>query len=111
MAILLNKCHDSTSAYNLLNANKIPCQFIHIDNNDANKFKSELISTFPQIYLKHREKKDNLLLGGYSDLNNFIQNFKNQKLDYTKIKNVLGWEPEYDLERGLNKRLKEENLI
>jgi UDP-glucose 4-epimerase len=33
------------------------------------------------------------------------------QLDYTKIKNVLGWEPEYDLERGLNKRLKEENLI
>ena len=32
-------------------------------------------------------------------------------LDYSKIKSVLGWEPEYDLERGLKKRLKEENLI
>jgi len=32
-------------------------------------------------------------------------------LDYSKIKKVLGWESEYNLEKGLKKRLKEENLI
>jgi len=33
------------------------------------------------------------------------------RLDYSKIKRVLGWDPEYDLEKGLKKRLREENLI
>ncbi len=33
------------------------------------------------------------------------------QLDYSKIKRVLGWEPEYSLEKGLKKRLHEENLI
>lgn len=32
-------------------------------------------------------------------------------LDYSKIKNVLGWEPQYSFEEGLEKRLKEEHLI
>ncbi len=32
-------------------------------------------------------------------------------LDYSKIKNVLGWEPKYSLEEGLKKRLKEEGYI
>lgn len=85
MIILLKECYYSTSAYNLLISNNIPCQFIHIDVNDADKYKTKFISTFPQIYLKNREKKGSLLLGGYNDLNIFIQNFKNQKLDNTKI--------------------------
>ncbi len=32
-------------------------------------------------------------------------------LDYTKLKEAVGWKPEYDLEKGLTKRLKEEKLI
>lgn len=32
-------------------------------------------------------------------------------LDYLKIKNALGWEPQYTLEEGLKKRLKEEQRI
>ena len=45
MAILLNNCYYSISAYNLLIANNIPSKFIHIDSNNSDKYKSKFNGT------------------------------------------------------------------
>lgn len=75
-AIILNGCPYSKNAEALLKSNSIPSDINYINHNEKNTFKSDLISTFPQLYLKKYNKNGNLLLGGFNDLDNFIKIFK-----------------------------------
>jgi glutaredoxin len=93
-AILLNNCPYSNSADQLLKNFKIPCQITRVDNNNKNNFKTNLISTFPQIFLKKYNNKGTLLLGGYSDLESFVNDFKSIKYDEKKVNEFMkkyGW--------------------
>jgi glutaredoxin len=84
-AILLDSCHYSTLANKLLNKYNIPHKIINVDNKTKNIYKSNIIHTYPQLYLNKLNSKGNLLLGGYNDLLNFITNFSKQPIDKTKI--------------------------
>lgn len=88
-AIILKGCPYSHKAEEMLKNNNIKSDFNYINYSDKNKYKSNLITTFPQIYLKKNNKNGNLLLGGYSDLNNFIETFKNKNYNEEAINNFM----------------------
>ena len=88
-AIILEGCPYSMKAEELLKTNNIPSDFIHINHNDKKNHKSHKISTFPQLYLKKYNNNGNLLIGGYNELNEFINNFKGTKYDEMKINNFI----------------------
>ena len=54
-------------------------EFIIINYDEKEKFKTDYINTYPQIYLMKKNSNGNLLLGGYNELNNFINIFKDYK--------------------------------
>ena len=66
--VCLNNCRYSESAKELLKKKGIKSKIIQVQYNDKDKYKSNAISTFPQVYLKKENSKGSLLLGGYSDL-------------------------------------------
>lgn len=93
-AILLKGCSYSNAAYDLLENHKIKKQLEIVTPENKEKFKLENYSTYPQIFLKKNNAVDSLFLGGYSDLNNFITTFKNNKYDENNIiqfKNKYNW--------------------
>jgi len=90
--IILEKCPYSISAINLLNSLNIKYNHLKVNQKNKEKFKTKEIDTFPQIYLVKDEKK--LLLGGYSNLKEFIDIFINQ--EYNE-KNILEFHNNYKL--------------
>ena len=64
---LLKDCPYSIAAKDLLQNIK-NLNITNVNHNEKEKYKTKLISTFPQIYLKKKNSKGSLLLGGYSDL-------------------------------------------
>jgi glutaredoxin len=88
-AILLDDCSYSIAAKELLTNLNINHKAINITRDEMDKYITSDIDTFPQIYLKKQNSKGNLLLGGYDDLNNFIQLFKSQKINEKNIKEFM----------------------
>lgn len=92
--LALQNCMYSLNSIKLLNDNKIPHKIVDIDNNNKELYKNNLISTYPQIFLKKKNTKGNLLLGGFNDLNLFLNKFKNNKLNKDDIEefcNKYNW--------------------
>lgn len=88
--ILLEGCPYSINLEKLMEQNKIiHKKFIRVNHSNKHLYKSDLINTFPQVYLNKYNSKGNLLLGGYEDFNNFIKIFKNNALDSNKINNFM----------------------
>jgi glutaredoxin len=83
--ISLENCPYSIKAKQLLDNMNINYNYININSNDMDKYITDEIETFPQIYLIKKKSKGNLLLGGYDDLNYSISLFKGQKLDNNNI--------------------------
>lgn len=80
--VYLEGCPHSKAARNLVESNNIKHNLITVSHYDKDKYKTSLISTFPQIYLKKNNNKGSLLLGGNSDLqqiHNIIKNNKDPK--------------------------------
>ena len=50
-----------------------------INQEEKSKYVTSEINTFPQVYLKKNKTNDSLLLGGYTNLNEFCDLFKNKK--------------------------------
>ena len=78
-AVLLDDCSYSNKALELLQSNGIKNKIQRVNNKNKRKFKLSNYDTYPQIFLKKEESFDSLLLGGYSDLNEFINIFKHTK--------------------------------
>lgn len=78
-AIILENCSYSTAAKQLIENHKIPAEIINITWAEKDKYVTEYIDTFPQIYLA--KKTGTQLLGGYTDLKEFIDTFKNQPIN------------------------------
>jgi glutaredoxin len=68
--IVLKNCPYSIAALELLTNYKIPYSKIEVTQTNKHKYKTAQISTFPQIYIIN--KSDELLLGGYSDIEEII---------------------------------------
>jgi len=93
-AFLLKGCPYSNKAYELLLSNKINHLIETVTSDNKEKFKMENYSTFPQIFLKKEGSIESLFLGGYSDLNEFINTFKNNqynKENVNKFQNKYNW--------------------
>ena len=84
-AVLLDSCPYSINAKNLIQNNNINNKIIIINSNNKDNYKSNIITTYPQIYLARTHRKGSLLLGGYSDLKYVLDTFKNQKLNMDNI--------------------------
>ena len=84
--IVLENCPYSIAAVELLNNYKIQFDKIVVNREEKEKYKTDEISTFPQIYILNKSEK--LLLGGYSDIEEII-NIINQYKDLNKIKKKL----------------------
>jgi glutaredoxin len=89
-AVVLEGCPYSNNAVKLLNNyNNIKKNITTIQYNEKEKFKTNEINTFPQIYLKKNNSNGNLLLGGYSELKDFVDNFQNKKYDENSLNNFI----------------------
>lgn len=75
LIVYLNNCPFSESALELLDSHNIQYQIIKVDREEKDKYKTNEISTFPQIYLKRQSDNQSLLLGGYDNLKDFIDTF------------------------------------
>lgn len=88
--VLLDNCPYSIKLEHLIEQNKIiNKKIIRVDYSNKNLYKSNLINTFPQVYLNKYNSNGNLLLGGYEDFNNFIKIFKNKELNSNEINNFI----------------------
>ena len=76
-AVLLENCSYSINARKLLETNNINHTVQNVSYADKEKFKKENYDYYPQIYLKKNNSNDSLFLGGYNDLEDFINTFKN----------------------------------
>ena len=82
---MLENCPYSIKAAELLKIHNISNKTTWISGNMRNKYITDKISTYPQIYLKKYNSNQNLLLGGCDDLEAFIMNFKSQRLNENEI--------------------------
>jgi len=87
--VVLENCGYSKAAIELLDNYKIKYKSIIIKQEEKSKYITNEINTFPQVYLKKNKTNDSLLLGGYSNLNEFVQLFKNHKYDEKKINDFI----------------------
>jgi glutaredoxin len=88
-AVILEGCGYSKAAKDLLDAHSnIKKKYVLVNYNEKDKYKTELIQTFPQIYLKKEGFNNNLLLGGYSELQNFINTFSG-KYDNNNVNDFI----------------------
>lgn len=88
-AIVLEQCPYSIEATKLLNSHKITHEIVIVKNNNKELFKTHNIQTFPQLYLMRKNRKGHLLLGGYDNIVDFIQNFKFKQIDNNKINSFM----------------------
>jgi len=89
-AIVLENCPYSNAALELFKEfknNKVIITTVNQRNKE--NYKTEEISTFPQIYFKKNNSKGSLLLGGYSELKNIVDSFKNKEYSIDKINNFI----------------------
>ena len=86
--IVLENCPYSMAAVELLNNYNIKFKKITVNQETKYKYKTDIISTFPQIYIidKKDENNNSLLLGGYSDIEEIINIINNKNLTYIKKK-------------------------
>lgn len=82
----IENCFYSTSALKLLK--NVNHKKILVPYDKKHLYKSKLIDTFPQIYLKKDDSVGSLLIGGYDDLIFIINTLKKNK-DLNKIKKIL----------------------
>jgi glutaredoxin len=84
--IVLENCPYSMAAVELLNNYNIKFKQITVNQETKHKYKTDIISTFPQIYIIEQDKE--LLIGGYLDIEEII-NIINQNKNLTNIKKNL----------------------
>jgi glutaredoxin len=87
--IILEGCPYGNKTKKLLNENNIQTKYVYIDHENKENYKTEDIQTFPQIYLNKYNSKGNLLLGGSSDLEDFISTFKNKQYNVKNVNNFM----------------------
>lgn len=88
-SILLEGCSYSNAANQLLKTHQLPVDITWVNQSNKENYKTEQISTFPQIYLKKINSNGNLLLGGYQELENTIKTFYRQKISEQNISNWM----------------------
>jgi glutaredoxin-related protein len=91
--VILENCPFSENVVKLCERHNINFKSLKITLNEKDNYKTADIKTFPQVYLKKDNTKDSLLLGGFSDFNNFINTF-HKKYDQ---KDLINFQKQYSL--------------
>jgi glutaredoxin len=74
--VILKNCPYSEAAHTFLNSyNNIKKEFTFINQNEKENYKTKKINTFPQIYLKKYNSNGTQLIGGYTEIKNFFNEF------------------------------------
>lgn len=85
--IVLENCPYSIAALELLTNYNIEFDKKVVNNKNKHECKTDKISTFPQIYMVN-ENKEEILLGGYSDIEEII-NIINSSTNINAIKKEI----------------------
>jgi glutaredoxin len=88
-AIMLENCPYSVDADKILKTNNLQHETVWINNMNKETYITDMIQTFPQIYLKKYNSNQHLLLGGRDDLALFMSTFYLQKINETDIQNFM----------------------
>jgi hypothetical protein len=83
--ILLEGCPYSIAANNLIYTHGISGQIINVTSTNKDQFKTDIITTFPQIYLCKSNSNGTQLLGGYTDFSEFVTTFKGNRYNEEHI--------------------------
>ena len=90
--ISLIDCPFSESANSLFKDNKIQHELTLVNREEKDKFKTNEISTYPQIYLKKKHSSGSVLIGGYDTIKeyfDFVRNNNNNSNALDKLKNKI----------------------
>lgn len=82
--ISLKGCPYSKAAESLLKSNNIKHEIISVNNDEKDKFKTDKIKTFPQIYLKKQNSTGSVLIGGYDTIKKYHDEANSKNLDKLK---------------------------
>lgn len=86
-AILLENCFYSNNARNLLEKYNFEKDIVDVSQDEKSKWKTFELKTFPQIFLKKYNSKNNLYIGGFDDLSYIESQIKSvNKNNFSKIK-------------------------
>ena len=81
-SVILKGCPYSQAGHDLINSfEHIKKEFSFIEHHEKENYKTDLISTFPQIYLKKEDNNGTQLIGGYTDLKKIIDMFYHNSTD------------------------------
>ena len=69
-AVVLENCWYSKELITLLNKNNININYISVSQSDKHKYKTNDLTTFPQVYLINDTER--ILIGGYDDISKII---------------------------------------
>ena len=84
--ILLEGCPYSEAAFKTVKNLNIKNKYVWVNSKNKESYKTNSISTFPQIYLMKEDRLGSVLIGGNSDLQNIIGTFYKKKLDDKLVK-------------------------
>jgi len=85
--ILRQDCPYSQNLVKILKTNKIDFESITVSIQEKEKYKTDLIKTFPQVYLKSLSSNDSILIGGHDIVKDLIEYIDNDKF-YTLTQNL-----------------------
>ena len=77
--ILRQDCPYSQNLVKILKTNKIDFESITVSIQEKEKYKTDLIKTFPQVYLKSLSSNDSILIGGHDIVKDLIEYIDNDK--------------------------------
>jgi glutaredoxin-related protein len=86
--ILRVDCPYSKNLVKILKENKIHFESITVNMEEKEKYKTDLINTFPQVYLKSLSTNDSVLIGGHDTVKELIENTQNDKKFNELTKNL-----------------------
>jgi glutaredoxin len=83
--VLLENCSFSTSAKNLLDKYNIKYTNTIVNQSNKDKFKTDKLQTFPQVFFKKKNNNGALYLGGYNELDELFRMFYKQSLHSSNL--------------------------
>jgi glutaredoxin len=101
-AILLEGCPYSISANELFKNYNIKSNIIWVNSSNKELYKTDKISTFPQIYLKKYNSVGNVLIGGYNNLKDLTDLLYEQKYNNEIIKTIMS---KYNISKKTSMRI------
>jgi glutaredoxin len=83
--ISLEGCPYSNAANDFVKNNKIESEITSISHSEKDKYKSDKIKTFPQIYLNKKNSSGSVLIGGYDNLISYYESIQSNKKSFDYV--------------------------